>query len=316
MPSEDLHKPLKSINKSIANLREDVISLTGEVKKVHTIIQEAAETIRDAIQENIRAQAELKLMDHVMEVRTVKPQIEAEREQIETERNELEERLESIGERYQRKHAELNKKAQERIRNLGSHIFEIDEEQFEEGIEAPFVSQVTTTWKFLQEHNETVGTQRREQVQNTAGDVVQTIHDFIDRQDELVETIDQHRFDSTEFSLPDDTTDRLQVPYYVVKYETDGVEHRQLVVPSELSTDDGTAWCSVSLSAVAGAESLLDDVSGVDTAERTGSLSQDTLTSTLKTYGEDSWLTSYSNAAGDTVPEDGSIPVRVAGGDH
>ncbi|MFD1527301.1 MULTISPECIES: hypothetical protein [Halolamina] len=315
MASEDLHKPLKAINQSISDLREDIISLKGEVEKIHTVIRQAAETIREAIQENIRAQAELKLMDHIMEVRTVKPQINAEYEQIETERSELQERLTSIEERYQRKHEELNEKAKDRIRNLGSHIFEIDEEQFESGIEDPFTSQVTTTWQFLQAHNEDVRTERTGEVQGTTEEVVQTIDDFVHRQDELIETIDDHRFDAAEVPLPDDHPERLQVPYYIVEYESDGFSQRRLVVPSELSTENGTTWCSISLSPISGSGELLSGVSGVDNPETIGSISADQLASTLGEYGKESWVTSYSDAVTDAVPEDGTIPVRAPGGE-
>lgn len=319
MPSEDLHKPLKAINQTIANLREDVQTLTGEVKKIPTVIQEAAETIRDAIQENIRAQAELKLMDHVMEVRAVKPQITAEHEQIQTEREELEERLESIGERYQRQQEELDQKARERIRDLGEHIFEIDEGQFEAGIEEPFTEQVTPTWRTLRAHNETVQAERSERVSETAGDVVQTIHDFIDRQETLVETIQDHRLDPEAVALPEDRTGKLQVPYYVVEVEVDGVTQREVVVPSNLSTgaEGTTDWCGVSLAPISGAEELLDGVSGVSDPGRTESLSGRTLADELAEYTDSTPLApTYGDAVQEAMPEDGSVPVRIAGGDE
>lgn len=317
MASDDLHKPLKAINKTIARLREDVQTLTGEVKKIATVVEEAAETIRDAIQENIRAQAELKLMEHVMEVRSVKPQITAEHEQIRTERDELDERLEAIGDRYERKHEELDEKARRRIRNLGEHIFEIDEQMFEVGIEEPFVERVTTTWKTLRSHNDVVREERSSKVQETVGDVVQTIHDFIDRQDALVDTIQQHRLDPAETPLPEDRTDRLQVPYYVVEYETDGVTQREVVVPSKLSTDTDSEWAGVTLDPITGADDLLDGVSGVDDPARSESLSASDLGAALEQYGESSVLApSYGDAAAEATPGDGSIPVRIEGGER
>lgn len=316
MPNEDLHQPLKAINKTIARLREDVQSLTGEVRKIVTVVEEAAETIRDAIQESIQAQAELKLMEHVMEVRAVKPQIEAEHEQMEAEHDELDERLRSIDERYQRRHEDLDEAARERIRDLGSHIFEIDEEQFEAGIEEPFTEQVTPAFRFLQAHNEDVGEERTERVRGTTSDVVQTIHDFVDRQAALVETIQDHRLDPDEVALPADRTEHLQIPYYVVEYEADGVAQREVVVPSRLSTDDGTDWCSVSLSPVRGVEELLTGVSDVEDVDTTATLPEGMLVRTLDEYGESSLLgVSYGDAVADALPDRGSVPVRVAGGD-
>lgn len=316
MANDDLRKPLKAINKTISRLREDVQRLTGEVEKIRTVIKEAAESIRDAIQESIQAQAELKLMEHVMEVRSVKPQIEAEHEQLRSERSELEERLNRIGERYERKQSELNEKARERVRDLGSHIFEIDEEQFEAGIEEPFTELVTATWHLLHAHNENVREERSTQIRDTTDEVVRTVRDFVDRQETLVESIQRHRLDPDEVSLPADRAERLQVPYYVVQYEVDGIVERQTVVPSRLTTGTEADWCAVSLSPIRGVERFVADVSGVDDPGRTESVSESDLLGVLEEYGESSPLgVSYSDAVADATPEDGRVPVHVAGGE-
>ncbi|WP_247009599.1 hypothetical protein [Halorientalis litorea] len=310
MANDDLLKPLRAINETIANLRQDVQKLTGEAKKIKEAITESAQTIRDAIQENIQAQAELKLMEYVMEVKSVKPQIDAEFEQIKTERSELEGRLESIGERYERKQAELDEKAQERIRDLGSHIFEIEEDQFENGIEDPFTSQVTTAWQALQAHNADVGEERSQAVRDTTSEAVQTMYDFVDRQEQLLDTIEDHRFDSAETPLPTDEYDQLQVPYYVVEYEQDGVVNQQVVVPSQVS-NDGTDWCAASLDADAGVESLMGNVTPVSDPATTDTLSEGTVSEALGRYGESSPLgLSYADAATDAMPDSGRVEVQ------
>lgn len=309
MPNDDLHKPLKAINQTIARLREDVQSLTGEVKKIRDSIVEAAERVQDAIHENIQAQAELKLMDHVMEVKSVKPQIEAEHEQIRTERDELEGRLESINERYAAKHRELDETARDRIRNLGSHIFAIDEDQFETGIERPFTEQVTGAWGVLQQHNESVGDERTTAVRETTGETVQAVNDYIDRQERLLDRINEHRLDPDAYALPTDEATTLQAPYYVVEYEVDGVRTRQTVVPSQLS-GDGSEWCSAALEPMDGAESLLNGVSGVESPARESRLGATQLTGALGEYGTQSPLgLSYTEAVAEAVPDDG---VRIA----
>ncbi|WP_424016533.1 hypothetical protein ACOZ4N_11565 [Halorientalis pallida] len=309
MSNDDLHKPLRAINETIANLRQDVQKLTGEAKKIKEAITNAAETIRDAIQENIQAQAELKLMEYVMEVKSVKPQIDAEYEQIKTERNELEGRLESIGERYERKQAELDEKAQDRIRDLGSHIFEIEEEQFEDGIEDPFTEQVTTAWQSLQAHNADIGEQRETAVTETTSEAIQRIYDFIDRQEQLLESIRNHRYDSTENTLPAEEPDQIQVPYYVVEYENDGVVDRQIIVPSSVS-EGGTEWCSATLEASDGMATLLGNVGPVTDPATTDTLSEQTLRETLSEYSSSSPLgLSYADAVADAVPESGRVEV-------
>lgn len=311
--NDDLHPLLKSINKSISKLITEVQTVASEVRKVQEVLQKGFESVRDAIHENIQAQAELKVMEHVMEVRSVIPQIEAEHEQIQTEQSELDERLDNIDDRYQSKHDELDEKASDRVRDLGSHIFEIDEEQFEAGIEQPFTEQVTTTWKHLRAHNDRVRKERGDHLQGTADDVTRTIQDFVERQDALVDAIDNHRLDVD--SVPSDGgVERLQVPYYVVEYERDGVTDRQVVVPSRVSmTKDG--WCSAELTAIEGAESLLADADGPATGRRQ-TVSTSVITDVLAEYGEESPLgLSYAAEVEKTLPDD-DLPVRVEGGDR
>ena len=314
MPNEDLHKPLKSINKTAARIREELVEIKQQFKKLTKLIRESTQRITDAIEENIQAQAELKLMEHVMDVRSVKPQIEAEHEQIKTEREELQERLESIDERYQRKHEELDETAKERIRDVGEHIFEIDEEQFETGIEEPFTTQVTTAWQTLQAHNADVRDERTNAIRETSGDVVQTIYDYIDRQERLVETIDEHRLDEENAPLPTDEETRLQVPYYVVEYEIDGVTEREVVAPSRL-TSDGGEWCSAALSPIEGGESLLSGVGVSTDATKRGTIDAADLEADLEYHANSSFGLSYTDALADSIPEEG-VSVAVEGGDR
>lgn len=310
--NDDLHKPLKAINQTLGRIRENIDRLIGEVEKVHTAITDGVETIRDAIQESIQAQAELKLMEHVMEAKSVKPQIDAEHDQIETEREELDERLESIDDRYQRKHEELDEKAADRVRDLGSHIFAVQEDQFEDGIEMPFTEGVTTTWQTLQSHNDDVREERREQVQGTVGNVVQTIHDFIDRQSELVEDIDSHRIDEARIDQTVRESGRLQVPYYVVEYEEDGVAKSQLVAPSHVTSAEDGEWSSVQLSSISGASDLLDGVGTPRDGHPDPTASRD-ITRNLEAYSASSALgPSYVDAVESALPDE--VPVTVEGG--
>lgn len=311
--NDDLHKPLKSLNQTLAKVRENIDRLIGEVEKVRTAIVEGAETVRDAIQESIQAQAELKLMEHVMEAKSVKPQIEAEHEQIQTEQDELDGRLETIDDRYRRKHEELDEKAAERVRELGSHIFEVQEDQFEEGIEGPFTERVTTAWKDLQSHNAEVRDERGERVRNTVGKVVQTIHDFVDSQSELVDSIDSHRIADSRLDSDVRGAKRLQVPYYVVEYEEDGVAKNELVVPSHVTATDNDKWCSVGLSPVQGASDLLG---GMTTPHggRPDPTPVTEITRNLSPYGESSSLgLSYGDAVASAMPDE-ELQVTVEGG--
>lgn len=314
--NDDLHKPLINIQRGVGKIEQAIKSLKGVVEQVREAIVEGTTEIRDAIHENIRAQAELKLMEHMMEVRSVKPQLEAENEQISAERAELQERLDSIDERYRRKHEELDETARERIRDLGAHIFEINEEEFEAGIETPFTEQVTSAWHVLRAHNEEIRDERETKLRETTGEVVQRITDYLDRQEALIEAIGDHHFDRAEVPVDGDEPEPVQLPYYVVEYEVDGSRQRTTVVPSRLSLG-GTEWCAVSLSPLEGVEDLLGDATDVGTTSGDSSLSTAAVRSVASRYGESSSLgVSYEGAVMAAMPEDGHVPVRSEGGER
>jgi uncharacterized protein YoxC len=314
MADEELHPLLSRVAESIGKLREDVADLAGEVREIPEAIREAVSTIRDAIQENIRAQAELNLIENVMDVRTIKPRIRAEGDQIRSEREDLDDRLERIDERYERKHAEVDQTTRDRIRDLGSHIFEVHEAEFERGIEARFANQVTTAWRQLREHNADISEGRTTEVQETAGEAVRAIREYIDRQDHLIDEIEAHRFDEQDTTLPTDRDEPLQVPYYIVEYEVDGKARQRVVLPSYLSEDDG-AWFDASLEPIPGAESVIGEPSDIGREGTRETLDADSITANLDRYQRSSRIgVSFSRAVAGSLPDDDAVPVSVEGG--
>lgn len=314
--SDDLHPLLKNINKSIAKLREDVQTLTGEVKKIPRLLQEGFEDLRDAIHENIRAQAELKVMEHMMKVSATKPQIEAEHEQIRNIRTELEERLENISQRYEQKHEELNETAKQRVRELGSHIFAIEEEQFEEGIEEPFTTQVTPVWRDLQAHNQQVNQERETRVVGTTETTIGEINAFLDRKEQLITQIDDHLLEPDAVPVQTDRPIQVQLPYYVVEYEFEGVSERIVVPPSEIrSVKSDDEWCAATLSPVQGTESLITEQADVDAATATqATVDRQAVADELDKYANRDQLgISYTDAVLDAIPR--GTKITIEGGD-
>jgi hypothetical protein len=313
--NDDLHPLLRSINQTMSALREDVQRLTGEVKKIPEVLERGFSQLRDAIHENIQAQAELKLMEHMMEVSAVKPQIEAEREQLETVQNELEQRMESISERYEGKQAELDEKAEKRVRELGSHIFTIEEEEFEAGIEEPFTTQVTPVWRNLQAHNTLVNQDRRTELVGTAESVSKEIDSFLRRKERLLTQIDDHLLDPQAVPIETTSQTEIQLPYYAVDYEVDGVAERAIVAPSELlAAQDPNTWSSVTLESFQGADELIDPNRSMNHSEvTTQKLDRRGVLGVLDEYGTESRLgPSYTDAAAESLPE--GVTVTVEGG--
>lgn len=304
--NDDLHPILSKIHETLGDILKSTQRLRGEVEKVHTAITEGVDSIRDAIHENIQAQAELKMMERVVEVRSILPQIEAENERIEVEQAELDTQLERIAERYEEKHGELDEKAANRIRDLGSHIFEIDEREFEEGIEEPFAEHVTTAWMSLRSHNDAIGRDRRDRVESTTGDVVTDVHDFVGRQKDLVDRIESVRAD---LGAPVTEPRRFQLPYYTVTVEVDGATRHHVVGPSVVSTDGETG---VALDSLPGVEELISRTELNRT--RTETLDGGRVRESLEPrFADDPPLVSYGGGVEAAVPD--HLDVTVEGGD-
>lgn len=299
--NDDLHPILSKIHRTVGDVLKEVQKIKGEVEKIHEVLRKGFEDVRNAIHESIQAQAELKMMERVAEVREIRPQIQAEHERIEHEEEELNNQLERIAERYDRKHHELDDKAARRIRDLGSHIFEIDEEEFEDGIEAPFAEHVTTIWPALQAQNETVKRDRHDQVESMTGDLVTEIHDFVDRQHELVDRIRSVR---TDVGRPSDST-TVQLPYYVVSVQSGESTERHVVVPSRIDGGDGPI--DVSLRPLPGMERLItaSELKQPTTTAIDGASVRQSLEPYVR---DDPPLLSYGTAVEGALPE----PVEVA----
>jgi len=304
MSNEDLHPILKKIHQTIGTVVKEIQKLHGEAVKIREAVVQGLPRITEAIDENTKARAELTLMERMVEVESILPQIEAEKDRVDIEREELDRQLARVSDRYDEKHAELDQKAANRIRDVGSHIFEIDEQEFEEGIETPFVDHVTPVWQSLQSQNDTFSQQRCEVVESTTGEVVTDIHNFVDQQHELVDRIQQVR---TEFSHAVSEPTTMQVPYYVVTVETDGEVEQHVVTPSE--TEQGDGYCSVSLQPLEGIDTIITPTE-IDRSQ------SDTLTSSSireqldPHIEEDIPLVSYGTAVEKAVDDEVAVTIE------
>lgn len=313
--NDDLHPLLESINETLAELRTDIKELTGEIKKIPELLEKGFKQVRDAIHENIQAQAELKMMEHMMEVSTVKPQIEAERDQIQQVREELDERLEQISDRYADKHTELDEKAAERVRTLGSHIFAIEEDEFEDGIEEPFTTQVTPVWRDFQAHNHMIHGDRQTEVVERTESVVDEIDAFLSRKQQLVTQIDDHLLDPDAVPRQMREQSEVQLPYYVVEYEVDGVSKQVVVPPSEIRhARNSDTWSAAALAPIDGAQNLASADRRLDRSTATRKpLDRQAVLAALDEHGTESRLgPSYVGAVEQAIPE--GVEITIEGG--
>ena len=303
MSSRDLHPLLSNISERIGNVRTEIQNLIGEVQKIREAIKEGVDAIVDAINDNTQAQAEVKLIDEMSEVHSLEPQITAEETTIEEERDELEATLDRIGERYQEKQEELDQKAEERIRDVGSHIFEIDEDEFEESVETPFVEHVTSTWAEFREHNNTVQSSREGSLRQAIDQAYDSIDGFIDRRERLLADIDHHRTDT---SLTIDEPTPIQVPCWEITVER-GAESKTFVVgPSRIQHGDGE-WLSASIDQLDQFDDPMHAVTGRPPDDTTRlDVRKDNLVDVIDQHGDErlGGLVSYSDAFGDVI-EDG-----------
>jgi uncharacterized protein YPO0396 len=91
MANDDLHPYFERLIKAVDDVKNELVKVKREIVKLPEILQEGFQLVADAIHKNTRAQAELKLMEHMSEVHSILPQIDAERQQIEAEKDELDE---------------------------------------------------------------------------------------------------------------------------------------------------------------------------------------------------------------------------------
>lgn len=309
MSNQDLHPLLSNISSGISNLRTEIQNLVGEVQKIHQTIKEGVESIVDAINDNTQAQAEVKLIDEMSEVHSLEPQIAAEETTIQEEREELESTLDRIGERYQEKQGELDRKAEERIRDVGSHIFKIDEDEFEESVETPFVQHVTGTWSELREHNEGVQSSREGSLRRSIDRAYDSIDSFIDRRERLLRDIDDHRIE-TAMSIDEPTP--VQVPCWEITVER-GSESKTFVVgPSRIERDDGE-WTSASIDRLGQFEDQMNAVSGRPVTETSPlGIRKGDLVDAMHEHGEKrlGGLVSYGDAFDDAIEDAVRIEVE------
>ncbi len=309
MSNQDLHPLLRRVSEGITGVRNEIQNLIGEVQKIREAIKEGVDAIVEAINDNTQAQAEVKLIDEMSEVHSLEPQITAEETTIEEEREELESTLDRIGERYQAKQEELDHKAEKRIRDVGSHIFEIDEDEFEESVETPFVEHVTSTWAEFREHNNTVQSSREGSLRQAIDQAYESIDGFIDRRERLLTDIDHHRTDT---SLAINGPTPIQVPCWEITVER-GAESKTFVVgPSHIKHGDGE-WCSASIDQLDQFDDPMNAVTGrpPETTSQLG-VGKDDLVDVIDQYGEErlSGMVSYDDAFGDVIDDGVRIEVE------
>lgn len=251
---DPLQPLLSDIQAKLGRMREDLKTIRGSIQKVRKILENGFKDLHEAIYDSIEAQAELKLMERLAEVRSIPPQIEAEQKRISGERSEIENSIDSVSDRYEQKHAELNQKASNRVRNLGEHIFAILEEEFEDGIETPFVDALTPTWEEFKEHNAGVVGDRNDQLWTEYNRADENIDEFLNHREQLLADISRHRVDD---SLSIDEPTVLQIPFWVVTIERDGSEESVVVTPSHIR-DDKDGWFTAHVSPIEGFDSHAD----------------------------------------------------------
>lgn len=256
MADDSLLPVLKAIQDTLKEIRADIKDAIRELRKIPKALQEGFTRVQEAVDENTQAQAELVLMEKIASVRTIPPQIEAEQERVADEKRELETKLDSISERFQGRHDELDETAAERIRNVGEHIFEIMEEEYETNIEQPFVDHVTSRWHEMQVVGQEIAAQRSDRLEAELRETEETIDDFMHRREALLSDINRHR---APVDIPSETAEPAQIPYWVVTVD-DGEERRQeLVLPGRLTESDDE-WFGARVESLTGIEPIISQV--------------------------------------------------------
>lgn len=276
-----LHPLITDVQRKVGRIREDLKKIRAEIIKIRDLVERGFENVHDAIYDNIEAQAELKLMERMAEVRSLPPRIEAEQKRIEREKSENTEKLDTVSKRYQRRHDELDQKAAQRVRDLGEHIFTILEDEFEDDIESPFVDGVTPTWEEFKEHNTQVAIDRNSALWDSYENANGKIDQFLTNREGLINKIQAHRLDlNTTITEPA----TLQIPFWVVGIESEGKKETTIYGPSQLVQQDG-GWFAAKLDEIESVDESLERQlrQPLDQAHQL-SLSTSDLTKNIKPY--------------------------------
>jgi hypothetical protein len=313
MASDDLHPILKDIQRKIVNVRDDLKTIIGKIEGVQETIQNGVDKILEAINDNIQAQAELKLMDKVASVRAIPAHIEAEREQVQAEKGELEEKLDRIDERYADRHRELDEKTDDRIRDLGEHIFEIQEDEYEDHVEGPFHEHVTETWRQMQRDNAEIGKEHIEALENELDATHESIDDLLARRDRFLTDIRESRVPGGEYV---ERPHRVQVPFWTVTVERDGQRYRQVYAPADL-TSQTDEWYPVGLREREAFGPLVRTVAEDSDAETTTTtIRSETIAGTVRQYAnrDVAGRIDFATVLEDTLGD--GVRIAVEGGDQ
>jgi len=313
MANDDLHPLLEDIQRKITNVREDLRTIVGKIEGVQETIQEGVDRILEAINDNIQAQAELKMMDKVASVRSIPAHIEAEREQVAAEKEELEAKLQSIGQRYEKRHQDLEATATERIRDLGSHVFEIQEDEYEDNVEDPFHEHVSETWQEMQLDNAEIGRERIERLDTELERTHESVDELLERREQFLADIREIRADTTPSS---DTPRRVQIPFWTVTVEREGEREQLVYGPADLDKRDDE-WYRVGFDDRDAFGPLIEGVAETpmpDSAAATG-LARETVEGVLGQHvsADVAGQTDFADAVGDAVGD--GVQITVEGRD-
>jgi hypothetical protein len=218
---------IRVLGNLLSRVREAIDRAIGELKKISEIIKEGFTKVIDAIHENIQAQAELQILSKMADVQSYETMIKAREIQIHEELEELDEKLKAIEERYNKVHAELDVEAQERIRELGHHIFEIMEDQFEKQVEQPLLRHVSDAWASLLAENDWISFDRMSRLEEVFKRTKENAEHILSSQKDLSEKLEGYIYShKLENAIP------VHIPFWIIHTQQDGKINREIITPS------------------------------------------------------------------------------------
>ena len=167
-------------------------------------------------------------------VHTYETKIEAREMQIPEEQQELEQRRAGIRDRYNQKHAELEDEARSRIRELGAHIFDIMENQFEMHVEQPLLSHVSNSWADLLKENERISIERRNRLEDKFKQTIENANSILNSEKELLNKIDRYLHESRTGGPM-----LIHIPFWVVTKKENDHTKKEIIPPSRVNFQNG-----------------------------------------------------------------------------
>lgn len=215
MASQDiraLSSAMKTTNKNIGNLRQDVQKSSNILNKILEVIQDFVKRIIEEFSRNRKTMILLSLWEHNAELESKGILIQEQEEIIDEKIRDLEEDVDNLDNRFERINKDTSSNYFNLLDNMDSHITNITEKYFMGRSANAVQKKAAPVYSLLDQYYIDCENIRRNGLEKSAGEAVKAIRDFIRCRENFINDINKFKVDKK-------IEERISysLPYYRVK---------------------------------------------------------------------------------------------------